>query len=106
MPQFCWEQPVSYTHLDVYKRQVLDRKVPLVRSLNDFFLAPHSRYTEVRKEDILKHPELAILAQSDEAGVFLVMSRDGRQIFVQGHPEYDRMTLNNEYHSCLLYTSR
>ena len=48
--------------------------------------------------DILKHPELAILAESDEAGVFLVMSRDGRQIFVQGHPEYDRMTLNNEYH--------
>ena len=82
----------------IYNHRVLDRKVPLVRSLNDFFLAPHSRYTEVRKEDILKHPELAILAQSDEAGVFLVMSRDGRQIFVQGHPEYDRMTLNNEYH--------
>ena len=70
----------------IYNHRVLDRKVPLVRSLNDFFLAPHSRYTEVRKEDILKHPELAILAQSDEAGVFLVMSRDGRQI------------LNNEYH--------
>ena len=82
----------------IYNHRVLDRKVPLVRSLNDFFLAPHSRYTEVRKADILKHPELAILAQSDEAGVFLVMSRDGRQIFVQGHPEYDRMTLNNEYH--------
>ena len=81
----------------IYNHRVLDRKVPLVRSLNDFFLAPHSRYTEVRKEDILKHPELAILAQSDEAGVFLVKSRDGRQIFVQGHPEYDRMTLNNEY---------
>ena len=82
----------------IYNHRVLDRKVPLVRSLNDFFLAPHSRYTQVRKADILKHPELAILAQSDEAGVFLVMSRDGRQIFVQGHPEYDRMTLNNEYH--------
>ena len=82
----------------IYNHRVLDRKVPLVRSLNDFFLAPHSRYTQVRKADILKHPELAILAESDEAGVFLVMSRDGRQIFVQGHPEYDRMTLNNEYH--------
>ena len=56
------------------------------------------RDTEVRREDIRKHPELMILAESDEAGVFLVMSRDGRQIFVQGHPEYDRMTLNNEYH--------
>ena len=82
----------------IYSHRVLDRKVPLVRSLNDTFLAPHSRYTEVRREDIRKHPELMILAESDEAGVFLVMSRDGRQIFVQGHPEYDRMTLNNEYH--------
>lgn len=72
--------------------------MPLVRSFNDTFLAPHSRYTEVRREDIEKHPELVILAESEEAGVFLVMSRDGRQIFVQGHPEYDRMTLNNEYH--------
>ena len=69
-----------------------------MRSFNDTFLAPHSRYTEVRREDIEKHPELVILAESEEAGVFLVMSRDGKQIFVQGHPEYDRMTLNNEYH--------
>ena len=82
----------------IYNHRVLDRKVPLVRSFNDTFLAPHSRYTEVRREDIEKHPELVILAESEEAGVFLVMSRDGKQIFVQGHPEYDRMTLNNEYH--------
>ena len=82
----------------IYNHRVLDRKVPLVRSLHDCFLAPHSRYTEVRREDIVKHPELMILAESDEAGVFLVMERSGRQIFVQGHPEYDRMTLNNEYH--------
>lgn len=82
----------------IYSHKVLDHKVPLVRSLNDYFMAPHSRYTEVRREDIVKHSELAILAESEEAGVFLVMSRDGRRIFVQGHPEYDRMTLNNEYH--------
>lgn len=82
----------------IYSHKVLERKAPLVRSLNDYFLAPHSRYTEVRREDIEKHPELVILAESSEAGVFLVMSRDGRQVFVQGHPEYDRMTLNNEYH--------
>ena len=61
-------------------------------------MAPHSRYTEVRREDIETHPQLVILAESEEAGVFLVMSRDGKQVFVQGHPEYDRMTLNNEYH--------
>lgn len=82
----------------IYRHQVLDRKVPLVRSLDDYFMAPHSRYTEVRREDIKKCPELMILAESDEAGVFLVLSRDGKQVFVQGHPEYDRMTLNNEYH--------
>lgn len=94
IPKYRRENKLS----GIYNHRVLDRKVPLVRSLNDFFLAPHSRYTEVRREDILKHPELIILAESDEAGVFLVMSWDGRQIFVQGHPEYDRMTLNNEYH--------
>ncbi len=82
----------------VYNHKVLDRKVPLVRSFNDYFLAPHSRYTEVRRKDIEKHPELKIVAESDEAGIFLVMNGDGSQIFVQGHPEYDRMTLNNEYH--------
>ncbi|MDD6075105.1 MAG: homoserine O-succinyltransferase [Clostridium sp.] len=82
----------------IYEHKVLDRKVPLVRSLDDYFYCPHSRYTEVREEDILKHPELQILAKSDMAGIFLVMSRDGKQIFMQGHPEYDRMTLNNEYH--------
>lgn len=82
----------------IYCHRLLDRKVPLVRSFDDYFNAPHSRYTEVRKEDILKHPELMILAESREAGVLLAMSRDGNQIFVQGHPEYDRMTLNSEYH--------
>ena len=82
----------------IYLHRTIDRKVPLMRSFDDYFQCPHSRYTEVREEDILKHPELKILAASDEAGVFLLMSRDGRQIFMQGHPEYDRMTLNNEYH--------
>lgn len=82
----------------IYEHRVLNRKIPLVRSFNDTFMAPHSRFTEVRREDIEKHPELVIVAESDEAGIFLVMSRDGKHIFVQGHPEYDRMTLNNEYH--------
>ena len=94
IPKYQREKKLS----GIYNHKVLNRKCPLVRSLNDYFLAPHSRYTEVRKKDILAHPELEILAESDEAGVFLVKSRDGRQIFVQGHPEYDRMTLNNEYH--------
>ncbi|WP_349946896.1 homoserine O-succinyltransferase [Lacrimispora sp. BS-2] len=82
----------------IYRHKVLDRKVPLVRSLDDYVMAPHSRYTEVRREDIEKQPELVILAESKEAGILLVMSRDGKQVFVQGHPEYDRMTLDGEYH--------
>jgi homoserine O-succinyltransferase len=81
----------------VYEHKVMNRKVPLVRGFDDHFWAPHSRHTEVRREDIAAHPELTILAESDEAGVFLVIAEDGGQIFVMGHPEYDRLTLDREY---------
>lgn len=81
----------------IYGHQVMNRKVPLVRGFDDYFYAPHSRHTEVRKEDILQHPELTILAESKEAGMFLVIEKEGRQIFVMGHPEYDRLTLDKEY---------
>ena len=62
------------------------------------FFAPHSRHTDVSKEDIEKIPELVIMADSKEAGVFLAMERTGKQFFMFGHPEYDRMTLDKEYH--------
>ncbi|HIZ43351.1 MAG TPA: homoserine O-succinyltransferase [Firmicutes bacterium] len=81
----------------VYEHRVLDRTIPLVRGFDDYFRAPHSRYTYVRREDIEACPDLMILAESDEAGVFLVQSRDGKRIFVMGHPEYDRVTLDGEY---------
>lgn len=81
----------------VYEHKVMNRKVPLVRGFDDHFMAPHSRHTEVLKEDIEKNPDLTILAESDEAGVFLVIAKDGGQIFVMGHPEYDRLTLGKEY---------
>ena len=67
----------------VYTQKALDKRVPLLRSFDDYFKCPHSRYTEVWEEYILKHPELRILAKSDEAGVFLVMNQNGSQIFVQ-----------------------
>jgi homoserine O-succinyltransferase len=82
----------------IYSHRILDGKVPLVRGMDDFIMAPHSRHTEVRKKDVAKHKDLQILAESREAGLFLIMRRDGSQIFIQGHPEYDRMTLSNEYH--------
>lgn len=89
--------PLSEKMFGLFNHHVLNRKVPLVRGFDDYFLAPHSRHTEVRREDIDKHPELTVLAESDEAGVFLVMDTDGKKIFVMGHPEYDRVTLHNEY---------
>lgn len=81
----------------VFSHRVRNRRVPLVRGFDDVFYAPHSRHTTVSEEAIEAHPELTILADSDQAGVFLCMARDGRQIFVMGHPEYDRMTLDTEY---------
>ncbi|NLK78260.1 MAG: homoserine O-succinyltransferase [Clostridiales bacterium] len=81
----------------LFEHRVSNRKIPLVRGFDDCFLAPHSRHTEVRKEDIEKVPELTILAESKKAGVFLVMDETGKKIFVMGHPEYDRMTLHSEY---------
>lgn len=84
----------------VFVHEILKKKVPLVRSMDDFVNCPHSRNTEVKLEDVLKHPELQVLAKSDEAGVLLVLNEygSGSQVFIQGHPEYDRMTLSNEYH--------
>ena len=81
----------------LFEHRVSNRKIPLVRGFDDCFLAPHSRHTEVRKEDIEKVPELTILAESEKAGVFLVMDETGKKIFVMGHLEYDRMTLHSEY---------
>lgn len=81
----------------IYPFHVLNRKVPLVRGFDDVFLAPNSRYTTVSSEDIKNCSELKILAESEEVGVFLTIADGGRQIFVMGHPEYDRMTLHNEY---------
>ena len=81
----------------IFTHRVHNRKVPLLRGFDDVFLAPHSRYTEIRKEDVEKNPTLTILADSEEAGLFLVMAQNGKQIFMFGHPEYDRLTLDLEY---------
>ena len=81
----------------IYEHKVANRKVPLVRGFDDVLLAPHSRHTESPAEAIHACPELTVLAESEEAGVFLAIAEDGKKIFVNGHPEYDRYTLNNEY---------
>ncbi|MBQ9033140.1 MAG: homoserine O-succinyltransferase [Lachnospiraceae bacterium] len=81
----------------VYSHKVRHRREPLVRGFDDYFLIPHSRYTEVPARAIHGCKDLRILAESDEAGVLLCMSRDGRKIFIMGHAEYDRNTLRDEY---------
>ena len=81
----------------VYEHRVHHRKAPLLRGFDDVFYAPHSRATEITKEQILACPELEIMAESDEAGVTIVKSVDSRQLFVLCHLEYDADTLKLEY---------
>ncbi len=81
----------------IYKQRVLNRRIPLVRGFDDIFLAPHSRYTNVDRDQVKGCDKLMVLAESDEVGVFLCMTPDGKDIFVMGHLEYDRMTLDKEY---------
>lgn len=81
----------------VFTHYVNKKNTQLLRGFDDQFWAPHSRHTEVKREDIEKVPELDILSESPEAGVYIVATRDGRQIFVTGHSEYDPLTLQAEY---------
>ncbi|MCD8155423.1 MAG: homoserine O-succinyltransferase [Clostridiales bacterium] len=91
------KRPLEEKRFGLYWHRALNRKIPLVRGFDDMFLAPHSRHTEVPMEEIRKCPALTVLAESEEAGLFLAMSDGGRKIFVMGHPEYDRVTLDGEY---------
>ena len=81
----------------IFTHRVQNRKVPLVRGFDDYFMAPHSRNTKNRTEDIEAVGDLTILAKSVEAGVFLAIADEGRKVFMFGHPEYDRLTLDKEY---------
>ncbi|SFL74331.1 homoserine O-acetyltransferase MetA [Salibacterium qingdaonense] len=106
----CWgAQAALYYHYGIPKHP-MDKKLfgvfqhhinkpyhSLMRGFDDIFNAPHSRYTETRREDVEQVPELDILSESDEAGVYLAASKDGRQIFITGHSEYDAETLRDEF---------
>jgi len=89
--------PLPAKQFGVFPHRVVERQVKLMRGFDDVFYAPHSRHTEVRRSDIERVPELDIVAESDEAGVYIVATRDGRQVFVTGHSEYDPGTLKSEY---------
>ncbi len=107
----CWGAQAGFYHyyginkeqlpqklFGVFEHHVMNRKIPLVRGFDDIFLAPHSRHTETPADAIHACKELTVLAESEEAGVFLAIAEEGHRIFVTGHPEYDRLTLNNEYY--------
>ena len=81
----------------LYQHKVQHRREPLVRGFDDYFVAPHSRHTTVSRDSIANCPSLKIMAESPEAGVFICMAENGKKIFVMGHPEYDRVTLDKEY---------
>lgn len=81
----------------IFEHHICKKNVMLLQGFDDVFNAPHSRHTEIRREDLEKISQLEILAESDRAGVYIVISRDGRQIFVTGHSEYDPLTLQEEY---------
>jgi homoserine O-succinyltransferase len=106
----CWgAQAGLYRHFGVPKHglpakvfglfphRVLVPSEPLLRGFDEVFFAPHSRHTEVRGQDIAAVKGLKLLAVSEEAGVYMAASEDGRMVFVTGHPEYDRLTLKAEY---------
>lgn len=89
--------PIPEKMFGIFEHRVRVPNTPLLRGFDDTFNAPHSRHTEVRKEDIDKVNELHVLADSAEAGLYIVASEDGRQVFVFGHPEYEQHTLDQEY---------
>ncbi|MCD6734197.1 MAG: homoserine O-succinyltransferase [Burkholderiaceae bacterium] len=91
------KHPLPQKMFGVFEHRTLAPTDRLLRGFDDVFLAPHSRHTEVRRADIERVDEVGILAESDEAGVYLVGSRDGRHVFVTGHSEYDPLTLKAEY---------
>lgn len=81
----------------IFEHKVIHRKVPLMRGFDDVFLAPHSRHIESIFEDIRTNENLNVLADSDVVGPTVIIAEEGKQIFLMGHPEYDRMTLDIEY---------
>lgn len=106
----CWgAQAGLYYHFGINKELlpakmfgIFDHRVtrptnPLVRGFDEVFCAPHSRHTGIRRKDVDACVDLRILAESEEAGVYLMSTESGRQIFVTGHPEYDKLTLDKEY---------
>jgi len=90
--------PLDKKKFGVFKHTHVEENLPIFRGFDDVFFVPHSRHTEIRAEDIEKVDALRIVASSEEAGVTIVKAKNGRQLFITGHAEYSRNTLDGEYH--------
>lgn len=106
----CWAAQAALHHFYNIPKYQLENKLfgvfehtaehptcPLFRGFDDIFFVPHSRHTEIKAEDITPHPDLKILSQSQEAGVYIVQGRGGRELYITGHSEYNTHTLHHEY---------
>ena len=106
----CWAAQASLYHFYGIPKYPLEKKMfgifrhhkllplhPIFRGFDDVFFVPHSRHTEIHKDDILKCKELTLLSESDESGVYMCVAREGREFFITGHSEYSPMTLDTEY---------
>lgn len=91
------KHPLPAKQFGVFAHHIVEPNARLLTGFDDIFYVPHSRHTEVRRCDIEKVPNLKILAESEQAGIYLIASQDGRQVFVSGHSEYDPLTLKSEY---------
>jgi homoserine O-succinyltransferase/O-acetyltransferase len=89
--------PLEKKKFGIFEHDVKDASNPLFRGSDEVFYAPHSRHTEIRREDIDKQPALTLLSESEEAGIYALFAREGREIFITGHSEYAPETLDNEY---------
>ncbi len=94
IPKYVLDKKIS----GVFKHHIDDELNPIFRGFDDVFYVPHSRFSEVRREDIEKVPALKIIAESNESGIYMVMARGGREFFITGHSEYSPGTLDFEYH--------
>lgn len=89
--------PLAHKMFGVFEHTLNQLNCKLLRGFDDSFWVPHSRHTETRREDVINHPELVVLSESSESGLYLVATADFRQVFVSGHSEYDTLTLEQEY---------
>lgn len=94
IPKYVLDKKIS----GVFKHTVYSHRNPIFRGFDDQFYVPHSRFTEVRKADIDKVPDLQIISTSEDAGIYMVMARGGREFYITGHGEYSPTTLDYEYH--------